>query len=192
MDVELKNKLNNPKNFKMFRNLIYASSKSELVNIIKKSIDKIGINGNYNWIDTSDIDDMSWLFSNDSNGYNIGFFDGDISLWDMSNVKNATGMFCDSAFTGDVSKWDVSNLRKAAYMFAYTPVAYDVSKWNVSKLVDGYRMLYYTKSNCDVSQWNISSLKKYKDMFTGTHIPTRCVNNWDIPDKNELFMAVYY
>jgi len=34
MDGELKNKLNNPKNFKMYRNLIPVSSKSELVNII--------------------------------------------------------------------------------------------------------------------------------------------------------------
>lgn len=192
MDVELKNKLNNPKNFKLFRNLIPVSSKSELVNIIKKSIDKIGINGNYNWIDISGIDDMSWIFSNDSNyGKSIGYFDGDISLWDMSNVKIANGMFCDSAFTGDVSKWDVSNLREAAYMFAYTPVDYDVSKWNVSKLVNGYRMLYYTKTSCDVSQWDISSLKKYKDMFAGTHIDQRCVDNWDIPDKHELFMASY-
>lgn len=192
MDDELKNKLNNPKNFKMFRNLIYASSKSKLVYIIKSCIDKIGINGNYNWIDTSGVDDMSWIFSNDSNfGKSIGYFDGDISLWDMSNVKYANGMFCDSAFTGDVSKWDVSNLREAAYMFAYTPVDYDVSKWNVSNLVNGYRMLYYTKTSCDVSQWDISSLKKYKDMFTGTYIPRRCVDNWDIPDKHELFMASY-
>lgn len=191
MNDELKNKLNNPKNFKMFRNLIPVSSKSELVNIIKKSIDKIGINGNYNWIDTSMVDDMSWIFSNDNNfGKSIGYFDGDISLWDMSNVKIANGMFCDSSFTGDVSKWDVSNLREAAYMFAYTPVNFDVSKWNVSKLVNGYRMLYYTKTNCDVSNWNICSLTKYKDMFAGTHIDRQCVDNWDIPNKHELFFNV--
>jgi hypothetical protein len=193
MDDELKNKLNDPKNFKMFRNLIPVSSKSELVNIIKKSIDKIGISGNYNWIDTSGVDDMSWIFSNDSTfTHNIGYFNGDISLWDMSNVKIANGMCCDSALTCDVSKWDVSNLREAAYMFAYTPVDYDVSKWNVSNLVNGYRMLYYTKTSCDVSQWDISSLKKYKDMFAGTHIDQRCVDNWDIPDKHELFIASYY
>ena len=193
MDDELKNKLNDPKNFKMFRNLIPVLSKSELVNIIKKSIDKIGISGNYNWIDTSGVDDMSWIFSNDSTfTHNIGYFNGDISLWDMSNVKIANGMCCDSALTCDVSKWDVSNLREAAYMFAYTPVNFDVSKWNVSKLVNGYRMLYYTKTKCDVSHWDTSSLKKYKDMFAGTHIDQKCVDNWDIPNKHELFIAPYY
>lgn len=35
MDSELKKKLNNPKNFNMFRKLIHVSSKSELVNILK-------------------------------------------------------------------------------------------------------------------------------------------------------------
>ena len=190
MDSELKKKLNNPKNFNMFRNLIHVSSKAELANIIKQSIDKIGIDGNYNWIDTSEIDDMSWLFSRDSNGYHFGHFNGDISLWDMSNVKNAAGMFCDSNFMGDVSKWDVSNLINAAYMFAYSFGNYDVSKWDVSKLVNGYRMLYYTKTNCDVSHWNICSLTKYKDMFAGTHIDQQCVDNWDIPNKHELFFNV--
>lgn len=192
MDSELKHKLNNPKNFNMFRNLIQVSSKSELVKIIELGMYTlgIGINGNYNWIDTSMLDDMSWIFSSDSNGYKISYFNGDISLWDMSNVKKANGMFCDSSFTGDVSKWDVSNLREAAYMFAYTPVNFDVSKWNVSKLVNGYRMLYYTKTNCDVSNWNIRSLKKYKDMFTGTRIDRHCVDNWDIPNKHELFFNI--
>lgn len=190
MDSELKHKLNNPKNFNMFRNLIQVSSTSELAKIIKSCIYTIGVNGNYNWIDTSMLDDTSWLFSSDSNGYDISYFKGDISLWDMSNVKKANGMFCDSSFTGDVSKWDVSNLREAAYMFAYTPVNFDVSKWNVSNLVNGYRMLYYTKTNCDVSNWDISSLKKYKDMFAGTHIDQRCVDNWDIPNKHELFFNI--
>lgn len=133
---------------------------------------------------------MSWIFSRDSNGYHFGHFNGDISLWDMSNVKNAAGMFCDSNFMGDVSKWDVSNLINAAYMFAYSFGNYDVSKWDVSKLVNGYRMLYYSKTNCDVSQWNICSLTKYKDMFAGTHIGQKCVDNWDIPNKHELFFNV--
>ena len=35
-------------------------------------------------------------------------FDGDISKWDVSGVKNMAAMFEDSEFSGDISKWNVS------------------------------------------------------------------------------------
>lgn len=37
-------------------------------------------------------------------------FMGDISEWDVSNVKKMTYMFRNSVFSGDISKWDVSNV----------------------------------------------------------------------------------
>ena len=39
-------------------------------------------------------------------------FNGDISKWDVSNVRNMNEMFCDSEFNGDISKWNVSNVKK--------------------------------------------------------------------------------
>jgi surface protein len=34
-------------------------------------------------------------------------FNGDISLWDVSNVQNMYYMFNDSKFNGDISRWTV-------------------------------------------------------------------------------------
>jgi hypothetical protein len=46
-----------------------------------------GNDGNFNWIDTSSITDMSSLFDN-----NIKF-NGHIDLWDVSNVTDMHAMF---------------------------------------------------------------------------------------------------
>lgn len=44
-------------------------------------------------------------------------FDGDISNWDVSAVKNMQEMFFRSKFSGDLSEWDVSNVVNMRGMF---------------------------------------------------------------------------
>ena len=44
-------------------------------------------------------------------------FNGDISLWDISNVTDMSYMFYHSKFKGDIIGWDVSNLRYMSCMF---------------------------------------------------------------------------
>jgi len=39
--------------------------------------------------------------------FNGSEFNGDISRWDVSNVKNMRGMFNRSHFNGDISDWVV-------------------------------------------------------------------------------------
>ena len=64
-----------------------------------------------NFIDTSKITDMSWLFENVKHNF-------DISSWDVSNVTNMTGMFyCCYDFNCDLSNWDVSNVTDMGYAF---------------------------------------------------------------------------
>ena len=38
-------------------------------------------------------------------------FNGDISSWDVSNVKNMNYMFKKSKFNGDISNWDLTNIK---------------------------------------------------------------------------------
>ena len=65
-----------------------------------------------NFIDTSKITDMSWLFENVKHNF-------DISSWDVSNVTDMANMFyyCVN-FNCDLSGWDVSNATTMKYMFA--------------------------------------------------------------------------
>jgi len=65
-------------------------------NIIKKCIKYYGNKISLNWLDTSQVTDMSELFAKSE-------FNGDISKWDVSSVKNMRLMFCVSKFNSDIS-----------------------------------------------------------------------------------------
>ena len=101
-------------------------TKDELQEIIIQRIKDEGNECNLNDIDVSDITDMSCLFNvnTDWNPGNKIFrdFNGDISLWNVSNVKDMYAMFnwCEK-FNCDLSRWDVSNVKNMKLMFRGCP-----------------------------------------------------------------------
>ena len=103
----------------------HPKTKDKLKELVDKLIKERGNKADLNDIDTSEITNMSNLF-------NCSDFDGDISLWDVSNVGNMRGMFYDSRFTGkngDISKWDVSNVKDMINMFDSCPLEKNPPKW---------------------------------------------------------------
>jgi len=83
-------------------------TKKELVEVIKKEIYEVqGTKDNPNWqadlncIDTSNITDMSLLFSKE---YGLENFNGDISNWNVSNVIKINWIFAYSQFNQDISR----------------------------------------------------------------------------------------
>ena len=60
-----------------------------------------------NWIDTSEMKDMSYLFQCISMYYYL-----DITQWDVSNVRDMRCMFNESSVSVDVSKWKLHPLVK--------------------------------------------------------------------------------
>ena len=85
-----------------------------------------------NWVDISDITDLSELFQ--GTNYQYCLYNGDISKWDVSNVKNMIRMFKSSFFNGDISEWDVSNVIYMSHMFEDSEFTRDISKWDVSNV----------------------------------------------------------
>ena len=71
--------------------------KDALKRIIEVCIEIYGTDCSLNWIDVSEITDMSDLF------YYITEFNGDISKWDVSSAENMDYMFTFSEFNGDIS-----------------------------------------------------------------------------------------
>ena len=45
------------------------------------------------------------------------YINGDISKWNVKNVKNMSEMFAWSQFDGDISGWDVKNAKNMYCMF---------------------------------------------------------------------------
>src|SRR5574344_757020 len=108
----------------------YPKTKDELKQIIEERIKNEGPECDLNNIDVSNITDMSLLF------YHIFRFNGDISKWNVSNVKDMHWMFRSSEFNGDISKWNVSKVTDMSNMFFNSEFNGDISKWNVSKVTD--------------------------------------------------------
>ena len=95
--------------------------------LVRDAIKKYGNNANLNFINTSQVTDMSMLFYFSS-------FNGDISQWDVSNVKNMEKMFYQSKFNGDISQWNVSRVENMSFMFYNSKFNGDISQWNVSNV----------------------------------------------------------
>ena len=62
-------------------------------------------------------------------------FNGDISRWDVSKVKDMSSMFFNSKFNNNISKWNVSGVRDMISMFTHSIFNKDISNWDVSKVI---------------------------------------------------------
>ena len=153
------------------KNKVQPKSKKELIKIINDSFEK----GVYdlNFIDTSKITDMSWLFENVKHNF-------DVSDWDVSNVKDMTGMFyCCKNFDCDLSNWDVSNVTDMTSMFGYcNKFDCDLSNWDVSNVTDMYSMFTMCKNfkGKGLENWYVSKAEDMRYMFSGCDKMT--IPNW--------------
>ena len=129
---------------------IYKVGNSKLKDLINYSIKILGNDCNLNWIDVSDITDMSFLFYESK-------FNGDVSKWDVSSVTNMSFMFCRSDFNGDISNWDVSSVTNMSYMFNESKFNGNISNWNVSNVTNMFCMFNKSEFNQNISNWDISN-----------------------------------
>ena len=106
---------------------------AELKQLVRDTIKEKGPDCDLNFIDTSKITAMAYLFEKSN-------FNGDISKWDVRNVTDMTWMFYQSKFNQDISKWDVRNVANMNYMFYDSDFNGDISKWNVLKVEDHISM----------------------------------------------------
>jgi len=164
-------------------------TKEELVEAIKKEIYEIqGTSDNPNWqadlncIDTNNITDMSDLFSKE---YGLEEFNGDISKWNVSNVKDMEGMFANSQFDQDISNWNVSNVEDMKWMFYYSEFNKDISKWNVSNVKNMEGMFLGSKFNGDISNWDVSNVKNMSSMFETSQF-NQDISNWNVSNVTDM------
>ncbi len=160
----LKQIINDPANFDKFKGLIKANDKYHLKDLIWIGQKLFGADGNFNWIDTSEITDMSELFKGSD-------FNGDISQWNVSNVTNMYYMFnrC-RYFNKPLNDWDVSKVRDMSGMFDMaTEFNQPLNNWKLSDdvvTVDMFHSAYKFKQ--DLSTWDLRHIivSRRRGMFT--------------------------
>ena len=105
----------------------YKVQNKEKLQALIRTIEFIDRDADLNWIDTSKVTDMSYLFNSSSMNFNI-------SEWDVSNVEKMDAMFAYTyIFQGDLSKWDVSNVRSMIAMFRNSMYVGNISNWNINR-----------------------------------------------------------
>lgn len=151
------------KNTKIQKYNYHPKDIDELRKLVLKLIKERGNKADLNDIDTSEITDMSQLFA-----VNNIDFNGNISKWNVGNVKDMTSMFNHSKFNGDISNWDVSNVETMRYMFFDSKFNGNISNWNVSNVKDMGFMFNnskFTGKKGDISNWDVSNVENMYSMF---------------------------
>ncbi len=177
-------------------------NKEQLDKVINKAIRVYGNKVNLNWIDVSEITDMSYMFwKSEFNGdiskwdvsnitdmhrmFEDSEFNGDISQWNVSNVTDMESMFCESEFNGDISEWNVSNVTDMRAMFQKSKFNGDISQWDVSNVTNMYCMFFYSEFNGDISQWNVSNVTDMSYMFEDS-IFNGDISKWNVSNVKNM------
>lgn len=152
---------------------------NNLRNVILEEIKRIGINGDFNHLDVSNVKDFCSTFNIFGN---IAIdFNGDISKWNVSKGVTFSYMFyrC-KKFNCDISDWDMSNAKYCIAMFdGCESFNQDIGKWNLKNAERMHGMFRLCKSfDCDLSSWELPNLKSADYIFDNTkmrieHIPEK-------------------
>ena len=110
-------------------------------------------------------------------------FDGEISEWDVSAVRDISGMFDGAtSFNHLLNSWNVSSVRDMSDMFAgATSFDQPLNSWNVSSVRDMSSIFDgATSFNRPLDDWDVSSTTDMTRMFAGATSFNRPLDAWDI------------
>ena len=139
--------------------------------------------GDINTWDTSQIDDMSNLFSGKS------IFNSDISNWDTSNVTNMSYMFSNAAeFNQDIGGWITTKVTNMGSMFfGATKFNQDIGGWITTNVTSMGSMFQSVSTfNQDIGGWDTAKVTNMASMFSGATVFNQDISNWNTGNVTEM------
>lgn len=104
-------------------------------------------------------------------------FNQDISMWDISDVRDLSSFIYYGDFNQDISGWNTAKVEKMRYLFAWCPYFNQpIGSWNLASINDVSNMLEGALAfNQDLSNWRADGQAVYDERF-GENTP-----NWTLP-----------
>ncbi len=110
-------------------------------------------------------------------------FNQPLNQWNVSNVKNMSGMFKDSTFNQPLDHWNVSNVKNMSNMFESSEFNQPLDMWDVSHVTDMSQMFAENKVfNQPLDKWNVSSVRYMDQMFYDCSVFQYYPKSWVVPD----------
>ena len=137
----------------------------------------------------SDQPDLSLVTSMSSMFRGATNFNGDLTQWNVSNVKYMWGLFFDASFFNqDLSSWDVSNVEDMGHMFrGAKSFNQNIGIWDISQVESLNHMFAETDSfNQDISSWNVSNATDMAFMFAFASTFNQDINSWDVSNVETM------
>ena len=164
-------------------------NKEELIDYLKKEIEKQGENVVIRNLDVSGIEDLNNLFRELFK--NVKTLD--LSGWNTEGVKSMSGMFfgCENLESLDLSGWNTSSVTDMSWMFYFCEnlKSLDLSGWDTSSVTYMNCMFYICKSlnNLDLSSWDTSSVKNMGNMFKNCNsLKSLDLSGWDTSSVSNM------
>ncbi len=139
------------------------TTQNALLTLINKAINDDGNEVDLNYIDISQVTDISGLFVDKTE------FNGDVRCWDVSAVTSMRSMFQNAeAFNRDLSNWQPLLAKDMARMF-YNAKSFNSALFSYVDQVEDMESMFEgaVAFNQDLSAWDTGSVMRMTNIFNG-------------------------
>ena len=185
LDVEIVSFTDN--NGKKHRRGYKPKDKDTLEKLLERMIKIRGDEGDFNDIDTSDIESMVSLFNDKK-------FNGDITGWNVSNVRNMSHMFYYAkSFNQPIGNWKFPKVKDMSSMFSdATSFNQPIGNWEFPNVENMNRMFWGASSfNQPIGNWKFPKVENMKFMFSYAESFNQPIGDWKFPNVTDMSGMFY-
>ena len=162
--------------------------------IMLDEIRRLGVSGDFNHIDVSKCTSFTYLFDclGDTGEKHELFqkFNGDISEWNVSNIKDLVCTFrgCHK-FNCDLSNWDIKNVESLDHTFCEClDFNKPLNNWNTSKVTNMLGLFCGAeKFNQPLNHWKTDLVDEMAHMFTDAREFNQDISMWNVKNVTHTF-----